>query len=86
MHSSNSKKTGIRRLRLPWWIAAACFVATALAGDSPGRVAVQPKSSDYHIGSGDVLEVSVWKEPDASVSSVVVRYDGEDLVTVHTGR
>lgn len=32
---------------------------------------------DYVIGEGDVLHVSVWKEPDASVPSVVVRPDGK---------
>jgi polysaccharide biosynthesis/export protein len=32
---------------------------------------------DYRIGAGDVLSVSVWKEPDASVPSVVVRPDGK---------
>jgi polysaccharide export outer membrane protein len=32
---------------------------------------------DYHIGAGDVLNISVWKEPDASVPSVVVRPDGK---------
>ena len=31
---------------------------------------------DYRIGGGDVLQVHVWKEPDASVPSVVVRPDG----------
>jgi polysaccharide export outer membrane protein len=31
---------------------------------------------DYKIGAGDVLQVSVWKEPEASVPSVVVRPDG----------
>lgn len=31
---------------------------------------------DYHIGAGDVLNINVWKEPDASVPSVVVRPDG----------
>jgi len=31
---------------------------------------------DYKIGAGDVLQVNVWKEPDASVPSVVVRPDG----------
>src|SRR5262249_25745627 len=31
---------------------------------------------DYKIGAGDVLQVHVWKEPDASVPSVVVRPDG----------
>jgi polysaccharide export outer membrane protein len=34
-------------------------------------------ASEYHIGAGDVLQVSVWKEPDASVPSVVVRADGK---------
>ena len=31
----------------------------------------------YQIGAGDVLQISVWKEPDASVGSVVVRPDGK---------
>ncbi len=32
---------------------------------------------DYKIGAGDVLEINVWKEPDASVHGVVVRPDGK---------
>jgi polysaccharide export outer membrane protein len=32
---------------------------------------------DYLIGAGDLLQVSVWKEPDASVPSAVVRPDGK---------
>ncbi len=32
---------------------------------------------DYRIGAGDVLEINVWKEPDATVRSVVVRPDGK---------
>jgi len=31
----------------------------------------------YIIGEGDVLQVSVWKEPEASLGSVVVRADGK---------
>jgi polysaccharide biosynthesis/export protein len=32
---------------------------------------------DYRIGAGDILEINVWKEPDATVHSVVVRPDGK---------
>lgn len=33
-------------------------------------------ADDYQIGEGDVLQISVWKEPDASVPNAVVRPDG----------
>jgi len=32
---------------------------------------------DYKIGAGDVLDVSVWREPEASIRSAVVRPDGK---------
>ena len=32
---------------------------------------------DYKIGAGDVLDINIWKEPDASVRSIVVRPDGK---------
>jgi polysaccharide export outer membrane protein len=35
---------------------------------------------DYQIGASDVLQISVWKEPDVSVPTVVVRPDG--VITV----
>jgi polysaccharide biosynthesis/export protein len=35
---------------------------------------------DYQIGAGDNLQVSVWKEPDVTVPSVVVRSDGKITV------
>lgn len=31
---------------------------------------------DYKIGAGDILEINVWKEPDASVKAAIVRTDG----------
>jgi polysaccharide export outer membrane protein len=31
----------------------------------------------YRLGAGDVIQVSVWKEPDASVEGIVVRADGK---------
>jgi len=64
--------------------------ATALAATaaSPGKPAVEPGTAtvpdivghgvpeDYEIGAGDELQISVWKEPDASVTAVV-RPDGK---------
>jgi polysaccharide export outer membrane protein len=35
---------------------------------------------DYQIGSGDTLQIAVWKEPDVTVPSVVVRPDGRITV------
>jgi polysaccharide biosynthesis/export protein len=46
---------------------------------SLGAAPVNPKQNgqnDYRIGAGDVLQISVWKEPDISVPSIVVRPDG----------
>jgi polysaccharide export outer membrane protein len=37
-------------------------------------------SDDYLIGAGDTLQVVVWKEPEVSVPSVVVRPDGRITV------
>jgi polysaccharide export outer membrane protein len=42
-----------------------------------GAPAVRRAFDDYLIGSGDTLQVSVWKEPELSVPSVVVRSDGK---------
>jgi polysaccharide export outer membrane protein len=36
-----------------------------------------PSADDYQIGEGDVLQISVWGEPAASLGSVVVRPDGK---------
>jgi polysaccharide export outer membrane protein len=49
---------------------------SAAAGASPGTVN-RGVPDDYQIGAGDVLEINVWKEPDASVRGVVVRPDGK---------
>src|SRR5205823_2217794 len=48
--------------------------ASPVAGAEPPNRGVP---DDYVIGAGDILHISVWKEPDASVPSVVVRPDGK---------
>jgi len=66
-------------------LAAGERSAVAAEAATPAAVAAAPgdlsRTSrgvpyDYKIGAGDVLQISVWKEPDASVPSVVVRPDG----------
>ena len=33
--------------------------------------------NDYKIGAGDILEITIWKEPDLSRAEVLVRTDGK---------
>ena len=48
---------------------------------APAGAPVSRGVSDYYlIGSGDTLQVSVWKEPEVSVPSAVVRPDGRITV------
>jgi polysaccharide export outer membrane protein len=61
-------------------VGQALAVATpAPSSGSAARVIGRPLDvpPDYRIGSGDVLQIVVWKEPDASVPGVVVRSDGK---------
>jgi polysaccharide biosynthesis/export protein len=71
-------------LRLVSWLVAGFFIlmmfSNTVAAAEKGRQ-VGPASGalsqppDYRIGPGDVLEISVWKDPDLS-RSVVVLPDG----------
>jgi polysaccharide biosynthesis/export protein len=59
-----------------------CLLAAAIAGtaaekDAPAIPDRMVAAADYRIGAGDVLEVAVWKVPEATVPGVVVRADGK---------
>jgi polysaccharide biosynthesis/export protein len=51
---------------------------TPAAPDTGGKT--YASADDYQIGAGDTLQISVWKEPDVTVPSVVVRPDGKITV------
>ena len=51
-----------------------CVHGSALAQNPIG--AGQKTGGDYKIGPEDVLEISVWKEPDLQLKEVLVRPDG----------
>lgn len=73
-------------LWLALWILPASAVPLAQANGGQTELAAgaarpdqqdSSVSSTYRIGAGDVLEISVWNEPQASVAGVVVRPDGK---------
>ena len=61
----------VSRLVLFFVYAMACSYACQAADPPAGQT-----RSHYVIGPGDVLAINVWKEPEASLQSVVVRPDG----------
>ena len=81
------------RLRVPFFIAFGVLllgISSVLPAQSPPSSNASPPAKDtpgaaepvtprkgYRIGTGDVLQVVVYKEPDASVPDATVRSDGK---------
>lgn len=61
-------------------IAACVLMGTAcfsLSGEQDGTPKAPVLPEGYRIGAGDILQVVVWKEPDASLPEAAVRSDGK---------
>jgi polysaccharide export outer membrane protein len=63
---------------------AACIMMGAgclsLVGEQQETSKDPASPGEYRIGAGDVLQIGVWREPDASLPSAVVRVDGRITV------
>ena len=53
------------------------FIFSALCSSAFAAQQAQPKSKEYIIGVGDILEIVTWKEPDFSREQILVRLDGK---------
>jgi len=71
MRQRNPQSSFLRVATSLFWCALA-GTCTAWAADPQAA----QTASHYVIGAGDVLAINVWKEPEASLQSVVVRPDG----------
>ena len=57
--------------------AFAAIEQPAGAAAAPAERTASDLPEGYRIGPGDILQISVWKEPEASVESIIVRSDGK---------
>lgn len=70
----------LKRTRGAWLLMLVAGLCLASAQDKPVAAGEQPVPAaprgGYMIGSGDVLQITVFKEPEASSPQVVVQLDG----------
>jgi polysaccharide biosynthesis/export protein len=80
---AEGNKASAAKARLPEPAASATPSASSTQPAPDGAGGGQPARvvpDDYKIGAGDALQIAVWKEPDVTVPSVVVRPDGRITV------
>ncbi|HWP84192.1 MAG TPA: polysaccharide biosynthesis/export family protein [Terriglobia bacterium] len=61
---------------LPILTSAPPAVSAAAQSASGGAATAEVSGSEYQVGPGDVIAISVWKEPDVS-TTVLIRPDGK---------
>src|SRR5438067_10556766 len=69
------RKTTISKILVLSLLAATSVFA---ADTKPPQIpaSVKTEMAQYRVGAGDILQITVWREAEASVPNVVVRSDG----------
>jgi polysaccharide export outer membrane protein len=75
----NNVMCGVHRAAVAIGLGLAMMAAAAQQPEASNTPAAQNASAPegYRIGAGDVLEINIWNEPQASVEAVAVRPDGK---------
>jgi len=72
----NSKSKAVFLSAFAAGASLCCVALNVRAADIPKPSLASP-SSEYRLGPEDVIDVFVWKEPEISVTGIVVRPDGK---------
>ena len=77
MSGYNAMRAARRTALVIGLCASAARGGNGAQGVTPSPPATSASGAEYHIGAGDVLEINVWNEQQASVPNVAVRPDGK---------
>lgn len=77
MNYQKSIRTASTLMLIGLFGAAGAGAAQRAGQNGSAGAASNVAASEYRIGPGDVLRIDVWREPDASMASAVVRFDGK---------